>query len=161
MFKSMWHSIRTEIELDHPIDTVFEFFSKAENLQRITPDRLGFSIQTPLPVVMKQDTVIDYRIKLHGIPMHWRTLIPVWQPPHEFVDEQIKGPYKTWIHRHSFEEIGDQRTRMTDYVRYELPLTPLGDLAYPFIKREVDGIFRHRNETIPHLLADAANASDH
>ncbi|WP_309398357.1 SRPBCC family protein [Cerasicoccus maritimus] len=148
----MWHSIRTELTLPLPRDELFEFFSQAENLEKITPNELGFRILTPLPIAMRQDVVIDYRIRLHGLPMRWRTLIPVWQPPVEFVDEQIKGPYKTWIHRHSFEELGPRETRMTDYVRYELPFTPLGDLAYPFIKRQVEGIFRHRNEVIPQLL---------
>ncbi len=148
----MWHSIRKEIELELPIDDVFAFFCKAENLQAITPDNLGFQILTPLPVEMKQDAVIDYKIKLNGLPMRWRTLIPVWNPPHEFVDEQIKGPYKTWIHRHSFEAIAPNRTRMSDYVRYELPFTPLGDIAHPLIRRQIEGIFRHRNEKIPELL---------
>lgn len=87
--------------------------------------------------------------------MRWRTLIPVWDPPHEFVDEQIKGPYKTWIHRHTFEELGPRQTKIIDYVRYELPFTPLGDIAYPLIKRQIEGIFRHRNEVIPKLLQPA------
>ncbi|MEM8549528.1 MAG: SRPBCC family protein [Verrucomicrobiota bacterium] len=149
----MWHSIRTELELPLPIDQVFAFFSKAENLERITPASLGFKILTPLPIEMRQDAIIDYKISLQGIPMRWRTLIPVWQPPYEFVDEQIKGPYKTWIHRHSFENLGG-RTKMTDYVRYELPFTPLGDLAYPLIKKQVTEIFEHRNKKIPELLLE-------
>ncbi|MEO0794519.1 MAG: SRPBCC family protein [Verrucomicrobiota bacterium] len=148
----MWHSIRTELELPLPLEEVFAFFSKAENLERITPPELGFKITTPLPIEMAQDSVIDYQIRLHGIPMRWRTLIPVWNPPHEFVDEQIKGPYKTWIHRHSFTAIDDKNTLITDYVRYELPLTPLGDLAYPLIKRQIEGIFEYRNQVIPECL---------
>lgn len=151
----MWHSIRTELTLDLPREEVFAFFAYAENLEKITPDELGFRILTPLPIEMRQDVVIDYRISLHGLPMRWRTLIPVWDPPHEFVDEQIKGPYKTWIHRHTFEELGPRRTKIIDYVRYELPFTPLGDIAYPLIKRQVEGIFRHRNEVIPKLLEPA------
>lgn len=148
----MWHSLRTELTLPLPCEEVFAFFCQADNLQKITPDELGFEVVTPLPIEMRQDTVIDYRIRLHGIPMRWRTLIPVWNPPHEFVDEQIKGPYKTWIHRHTFEELGPRETKMTDYVRYELPFTPLGDLAYPIIRRQVEGIFAHRNRVIPELL---------
>ncbi|MFP4282581.1 MAG: SRPBCC family protein, partial [Opitutales bacterium] len=143
----MWHSLRTELKLAHDIETVFEFFSRAENLEAITPDALGFRILTPLPIAMGEDTIIDYRIRLHGLPMRWRTLIAVWNPPHQFVDEQIKGPYKTWIHRHSFRRTEDGGTLMTDLVRYELPFTPLGDLAYPFIQRQVKQIFAHRNRT--------------
>jgi len=151
----MWHSIRTELTLNLPRETVFGFFSKAENLERITPPELGFSILTPLPIEMRQDVVIDYRIKLHGLPMRWRTLIPVWNPPYEFVDEQIKGPYKTWIHRHTFEAIDAEHTKIIDYVRYELPFTPLGDLAFPVIRRQVEGIFAHRNRVIPNCLGAA------
>ena len=155
----MWHSIRTQLDLDHSLEAVFDFFCRAENLERITPASLGFKILTPLPITMRQDVEIDYRISLHGIPMRWRTLIPVWNPPHEFVDEQIKGPYKTWIHRHTFEALEPNRTRMRDYVRYELPLTPLGDIAHPLIRRQVEGIFRHRNAVIPQLLAEATKAA--
>ncbi len=149
----MWHSFRTELELPLPVEDVFSFFSKADNLERITPPNLGFQILTPRPIEMRQDAVIDYRIKLSGIPMRWRSLIPVWNPPHEFVDEQVHGPYKTWIHRHSFTNLGG-RTRMTDYVRYELPFTPLGDLAYPLIKKQVRDIFAFRNKRIPELLLE-------
>lgn len=148
----MWHHLRTELELPQDVETVFDFFSRAENLEAITPRSLGFRILTPLPVEMRQDTVIDYRIRLFGLPLRWRTLIPVWNPPHEFVDEQIRGPYKTWIHRHSFQVLPSGGTRMIDLVRYELPFTPLGDLAYPLIGRQVRAIFAHRNRTIPNLL---------
>lgn len=152
----MWHSLRTELILPLPRGEVFEFFAQAGNLQKITPDELGFEILTPPPIEMRQDTVIDYRIRLNGLPMRWRTLIPVWNPPHEFVDEQIKGPYKTWIHRHTFEVLGERETKIIDYVRYELPFTPLGDLAHPLIRRQVEGIFAHRNRIIPKLLGAAA-----
>lgn len=149
---SMWHYIRTEVEVPLEIEAVFAFFSKADNLERITPKSLGFKILTPHPIEMRQDTVIDYRIGLNGIPMRWRTLIAVWQPPYEFVDEQLKGPYQTWIHRHSFSPMESGGTRITDYVRYELPLTPIGDIAHPLIKRQLQGIFKHRNAVIPALL---------
>lgn len=148
----MWHSLRCSVELPADIETAFDFFSKAENLEAITPPSLGFKILTPLPIMIKQDTVIDYRIRLNGLPMRWRTLIPVWQPPFEFVDEQIKGPYKTWIHRHSFKQLENGHTRMDDYVRYELPFTPLGDILYPLIGRQVRSIFAHRNRVIPEML---------
>ncbi|GHB96438.1 SRPBCC family protein [Cerasicoccus arenae] len=148
----MWHSIRTELTLPLPQETVFDFFSRAENLEKITPTELGFHITTPKPIVMRQDLEIDYKIRLHGLALRWRTLIPVWDPSHEFVDEQVKGPFKTWIHRHTFKAIGPMETKMIDYVRYELPFTPFGDLAYPLIHRQVKRIFAHRNTMIPSLL---------
>lgn len=148
----MWHHVFTEIELPLSRDSVFEFFSQAENLQRITPDSMGFEILTPLPIAMQQDTLIDYKIGLGPIPMRWRTLISVWQPPFQFVDEQIKGPYQTWIHRHSFAVTDTGGTKITDYVRFELPLTPLGDLAVPLIYGQLRSIFQFRNQTVPQLL---------
>lgn len=147
----MWHHVYSVLELPLGRDAVFEFFSQAENLQKITPDSLGFEILTPLPIAMRQDTLIDYKIGLGPFPMKWRTLISVWQPPHEFVDEQIKGPYRTWIHRHRFEEC-DDGTRIIDYVRFELPLTQLGDIVAPLIYRQLRGIFEHRNRAVPQLL---------
>jgi ligand-binding SRPBCC domain-containing protein len=151
----MRHHLHAELELPRPQEEVFAFFALAENLQRITPESLGFEILTPLPIEMRAGTLIDYRIRLSGLPMRWRTRIPIWEPPHEFVDEQLKGPYKSWVHRHRFEDLGGGRTRILDDVTYELPFTPLGDLAYPLIKRQVEAIFRHRNAVIPKLLLEA------
>jgi len=148
----MWHTIRAELEVPLAQEETFSFFSKAENLQRITPDSLDFQILTPGPIEMREDTVIDYRIKSMGLPMRWRTLITVWDPPQQFVDEQIKGPYQTWIHRHSFIPLAEDRTLIRDYVRYELPLTPLGEITHPIIRAQLNGIFRFRDEETPKLI---------
>lgn len=145
------HVLRTQTELPLPIDEVFAFFSRAENLERITPDELGFRIDTPLPIDMKEGTLIDYTLHLFGIPMHWQTLITDWDPPHGFVDEQLKGPYAQWIHRHSFRSEGNH-TVMEDQVRYRLPLWPLGELALPLIKLQLKRIFGHREKAIRELL---------
>ncbi|MGF1451212.1 MAG: SRPBCC family protein [Opitutales bacterium] len=152
----MWHFLRSQLELDLPVPQVFDFFSRAENLEKITPDNLGFEILTPTPIEMTRDIEIDYRIKLSGLPMRWRTLISVWQPPHEFVDEQLKGPYHSWIHRHTFAPLEGGRTLMTDYVRYKLPFTPFGEIGIFYVKPQVETIFRHRNEKIPELLGCTA-----
>jgi hypothetical protein len=100
------HIFETTTFIDKPLDEVFAFFSKAENLNLITPGYLGFRILTPLPVEMKAGTHIEYVIKLHGIPVRWKTLISVWNPPCLFVDEQLKGPYSVWIHEHHFKAKG-------------------------------------------------------
>jgi ligand-binding SRPBCC domain-containing protein len=116
-----------EIWLPRPPDAVFAFFMNAENLQSITPPWLDFRIVTPLPIQMKEGTEIDYRLRLNGIPMRWRSRIVDWQPPHHFVDVQIAGPYKAWRHRHSFEST-EEGTLMRDHVDYRLiggPLAPL------------------------------------
>ena len=146
------HLLRAVTVLDHPRETLFPFFASAENLERITPPALGFRIVTTTPVPMHAGALIDYRLRLNGIPFGWRTEITEWDPPHAFTDTQIRGPYHTWIHRHLFEDLGDGRTRMTDEVRYRLPLWPLGEVALPVVRRQVQSIFTHRNRVIRDLV---------
>ena len=142
------HTFSSETVIERPRNEVFEFFSKAENLERITPPNLGFKIITPLPIEMREGALIDYRISLHGFPMKWRTEITRWDPPFAFEDTQVSGPYKQWIHLHTFEETVDGKTLMKDAVRYRLPFEPLGDVMGWLIDREVNGIFEFREKTI-------------
>lgn len=146
------HLFRAVTTLDRPREALFPFFAAAENLERITPPRLGFRIVTATPVTMGRGTRIDYRLRLNGIPFGWRTEITEWDPPHAFTDTQIRGPYHTWIHRHLFVDLGDGRTRMTDEVRYRLPFWPVGELALPIVRRQVGGIFTYRNRIIRNLV---------
>lgn len=134
-----------------PLEQVFDFFSKAENLQALTPAELDFRILTPLPIAMGQGTLIDYKLKLNGIPFGWRTRIAHWDPPYGFVDEQLKGPYAIWHHTHTFCDEGG-KTRMDDEVLYKLPLWPLGEVAYPFVKGKVEGIFRYRRKRLKEIF---------
>jgi ligand-binding SRPBCC domain-containing protein len=143
-----------ELELPRPREEVFPFFAKAENLQTITPPSLGFRILTPLPIEMRQGTLIDYKISLHGVPMTWRTEITHWEPPFEFEDSQLSGPYKQWIHRHTFTDTGRGTTLMKDVVRYRLPFEPLGDVMQWLIHREVTGIFEYRTRIITDLFKE-------
>jgi len=130
---------------------VFDFFSRAENLERLTPPELGFHIVTPRPIEMKAGVLIDYRLRLFGLRFGWRSLISRWEPPAEFVDVQVKGPYKEWIHRHRFEPVAGG-TRIHDEVQYALPLSPLGDLAYPAVKAQLKRIFGYRHRVIGTLF---------
>ena len=143
----MEHLLETEQRLPHPVERVFAFFAEAGNLQRITPPELRFGIVTPLPIVLGAGTTIDYRLRLFGIPFLWRSVITEWDPPRAFTDEQVKGPYALWIHRHLFEpERGG--TVIRDRVRYKLPLGPVGDLAHPVVRRQLARIFDYRRRAV-------------
>lgn len=147
------HILIRETLLNGSMEDVFEFFSKAENLNVITPPVLGFKIITPLPVDMKKGTVIDYKIKLNGIPFNWRTEITKWDPPHCFEDTQIKGPYKVWIHEHKFEA-RNEKTFMTDTVRYLSPGGPLEFIPHNlFVKKKVNFIFDYRKKIFDELFS--------
>jgi ligand-binding SRPBCC domain-containing protein len=102
-----------------PLDEVFAFFADAGNLDILTPPWLRFQILTPRPIAMRAGALIDYRLRLHGLPLRWRSEITAWEPPHRFVDEQRRGPYRTWIHEHRFEP-RDGGTLVRDRVRYSI-----------------------------------------
>lgn len=150
------HVLTRTLTLDLPRPEVFEFFADAGNLERITPPELNFQIVTPQPIDIKKGALIDYQLRLRGFPLTWRTLISVWNPPHEFVDEALKSPYKQWIHRHTFTELPDGGTQIDDQVRYRLPLEPFGDAAHFFVRRELDYIFDFRQKTVQQILGDRA-----
>lgn len=113
------HSLTTWQWLPRPREEVFRFFSDAGNLQRITPVFLHFDVLTPGPLTMQAGSLIDYRLKLRGIPLRWRTEITMWEPPVRFVDVQLRGPYAEWVHTHTFEE-ENGGTLVRDSVRYRL-----------------------------------------
>jgi ligand-binding SRPBCC domain-containing protein len=155
----MDHIFETRLELPQSRDQVFAFFADAENLERITPPELRFRILTPRPITIAANTKIDYELRLFGMPFQWTTLISEWQPPVRFVDVQLRGPYALWVHTHSFEETA-QGTAIHDHVRYRLPLSPLGDLAYPFVRRQLARIFAHRERVVLDTLTGRDTAGD-
>ena len=111
--------ITSSLLLRHDRDRVFDFFSRAENLELLTPPWVHFSVLTPLPIEMAQGTVISYRIRLRGIPVGWTSEITDWEPPFQFTDTQVRGPYRRWVHRHVFEETAEG-TLAIDEVDYQV-----------------------------------------
>ena len=144
----MTYTLRREQWVDRPIDEVFAFFADAHNLEEITPPWLGFKILSMSTNSISEGTMILYRLRLHGIPIHWRTRIREWNPPHCFVDEQTQGPYRQWRHTHRFEAHGN-RTKMTDEVQYALPFGVIGRIAHALkVRGDVSLIFDHRRMQI-------------
>jgi ligand-binding SRPBCC domain-containing protein len=144
--------IRTQ-EVNKPLEEVFAFFERPENLARITPPSLGFEILTPGPIAMRTGTVIDYTVRPLGPRLHWRTLITEYIPPYKFVDVQLEGPYKFWHHIHSFEKTATG-TLITDRVKYILPFGFLGRLAHGLmVKGQLENIFDYRRIVIDELFS--------
>jgi ligand-binding SRPBCC domain-containing protein len=146
------HLLEREQFVARPVEEVFEFFSRAGNLELITPPWLNFKIDRPEPVQMGDGMLISYRLRLHGVPMRWVSRIEEWEPGRRFVDLQLRGPYRLWHHRHEFEAV-DGGTRVTDHVQYELPFGPFGELAWAlFVRRDLQRIFDHRRRVVAELL---------
>jgi len=147
-----YHLERSQL-LPLPIDEAFAFFADAGNLEALTPPTLRFRMLTPAPIAMQAGALIDYRLKVHGMPVRWRTEIVAWEPGRRFVDRQLRGPYALWEHTHSFEPV-DGGTLMRDVVVYRLPLGPFGALANRLlVAADLRRIFDFRRDAFARLLA--------
>ncbi len=143
--------LQTDLWLPRPRDEVFPFFAEARNLETLTPPWVQFEVLTPGHIEMRRGTMIDYRIRVHGVPVRWRTEIAEWQPPHRFVDVQLRGPYTLWHHTHTFEE-RDGGTLCADRVRYR----PRGGalMNWLFVRRDVERIFQYRQLRMKEIFGD-------
>lgn len=144
----------SELWLPGKPERVFPFFAEAANLERITPGWLSFSILTPPPITMAAGTLIDYRLRLHGVPLRWRTRIAVWEPPRRFVDEQVRGPYRLWVHEHLFEPVAGG-TLCRDRVTYSVLGGWLAD--WLLVRGDLERVFAFRRRALTEAFADAAD----
>jgi ligand-binding SRPBCC domain-containing protein len=148
------HKLETEQRVQRPLDEVFTFFSRPENLQRITPPWLSFEIVGDPPAEVSAGLEIEYRLRVHGFPTQWRSSIDAYEHDREFIDRQLKGPYSVWIHHHRFEPDGDA-TIIRDTVRYQIPFGILGAAAHLlFVRRDLRRIFDYRHSAVEVILGD-------
>lgn len=145
------YRLHTQQFLAHDRDKVFEFFSDAFQLQTLTPSWLHFTVVTPAPIDLHQNVLIDYRLRVRGVPLRWQSCISVWEPPVRFVDEQTRGPYRRWHHEHVFEEV-EGGTMCQDTVDYEVYGGGLVNLL--FVQRDLLKIFAYRQQKLWELFPE-------
>ncbi len=143
-------TMETQLVLPRPVEIVFPFFADAANLEAITPPWLRFEIVTPHPIAMHTGALIEYRLRLHGVPLHWQSEITKWEPPHRFVDEQRRGPYRTWIHEHTFKD-SKGGCEVRDFVRYAVLGGWVADRL--FVGHNVRRIFEYRAHRLLEIFA--------
>lgn len=148
-------TLEREQTVAQPIERVFAFFADPHNLEALTPPWLNFRILACSTPAIGEGTRIDYALRLHGIPLRWQSLIRSFDPPRGFVDEQLRGPYQSWVHEHGFEDLGGS-TRVRDRVRYSVLGGALVERL--FVRGDVRRIFDYRAERLP-LLLDQASAA--
>jgi ligand-binding SRPBCC domain-containing protein len=146
------HEFKSEIWLPLQPEELFDFFANAENLEALTPPWLNFRILTPTPIHMRAGALIDYRLRVHGLPIRWRTRINVWEPPHRFVDEQLRGPYRQWIHEHTFVA-HDGGTKACDRVNYAVPFDFLTHRL--MVRPDIEKIFAYRSRELLKIFSQA------
>jgi ligand-binding SRPBCC domain-containing protein len=142
------HVLLRQQKLSNPRDEVFEFFSNPANLEVLTPPWLNFKI-VENPGGLSEGALIQYKLRLHGIPLHWKSRIVDWQPGESFVDVQLAGPYKLWHHTHEFIDTLEGGTLIRDIVRYKVPFGPLGDVARrALVTPDTEKIFDYRYDAV-------------
>ena len=159
MKKVALHLLTTSMSVLLPREEVFAFFADAANLEPITPPELRFQILTPQPISMHEGALIDYGLRLCGVPLRWQARISRWEPPVGFVDEQLRGPYHVWEHTHKFRDGRGGATIVEDVVRYGMPLAPFGEIFHPAVRLQLERIFRFRRAAVRACLLGASHKS--
>ena len=143
------YTLQAEQRIARPLGEIFPFFAEPRNLERLTPPWLRFEILTPGRLEMRAGLLIDYRIRLHGLPLRWQSEITVWDPPRRFIDEQRRGPYRLWIHEHTFEE-SQGVTTVRDCVNYAVFGGAM--IRRLFVAPDLERIFSFRREALQQLF---------
>jgi ligand-binding SRPBCC domain-containing protein len=151
------YRLRSESIIPRSIEEVFAFFSDAGNLERLTPPWLNFNILTPLPIDMREGRLIDYKLRIRGVPVWWQSEITEWNPPYSFADHSRRGPYKYWRHQHRFEPC-DGGTRVVDDVHYDVPGGAI--VHWLVVKRDVQKIFEYRLRMLQEIFPARAPVSE-
>lgn len=138
--------LRACLRVPRPRPEVFAFFADAANLEALTPSLLAFHVLTPQPIEMRPGAIIEYRLRVHGLPVRWKTEITAWEPPDRFMDEQRRGPYRMWVHEHTFEDAPGGGTFVRDHVRYQVPFGRLAN--WLVVEKDVRKIFGYRTEAL-------------
>jgi ligand-binding SRPBCC domain-containing protein len=147
------HVLAREQYLDLPVEKVFDFFSAAENLERLTPAWLSFRVDGQSTPQIEEGTLINYRLRVHGIPMKWTSRIESWEPNARFVDRQLTGPYALWHHTHEFRPL-DGGTLIGDTVRYAIGFGLIGEVARAVqVQKDLDNIFDYRRTAVLEALS--------
>ena len=141
--------LETQLWLPQSRDKIFDFFSDPGNLDRLTPAWLKFRIETPLTTKISLGTILDYRLRIHGLPIHWQSQISAWEPPDRFIDRQTKGPYSLWIHQHYFED-SDGGTIVGDDVEYAVPGGAI--VQKLLVAPDLDRVFKYRHQVLEQLF---------
>ncbi|HEX6643171.1 MAG TPA: SRPBCC family protein [Gemmatimonadales bacterium] len=138
------------------LDDMFAFFSDPENLESLTPPWLGFRILGASDSPVRLGTRIRYGLRLNGIPLRWESVISEFEPGRMFADEQVRGPYRYWYHRHLFREV-DGGVEIEDHVEYELPFGLLGRVVHAaIVRRQLREIFAFRQDRMRDRFGDPA-----
>lgn len=144
---------KSQLWLPQKRERAFPFFADAFNLEEITPPWLQFRVISPRPIRVQEGTEIDYRLKIHGIPIRWRSRITAWDPPHRFVDEQVIGPYRQWVHEHRFSKSAGG-TQCTDHVQYAVFGGALVNKL--FVVRDIKRIFAYRSIRLQEIFQNVS-----
>ena len=146
------HTLLTEQWVPQPLDATFSFFTDPQNLEALTPKFLQFKILKVTSSPIQEGTLLDYSLKIRGIPIRWQTKITECISGVRFSDMQTRGPYFFWHHTHEFFE-KNGGTLIRDKVLYKLPGWIPGDIiAHWLVRKDLEKIFLYRREVIAELF---------